>query len=100
MSVFEADVLRATPEAAVRRNQFVAATAEILLVPCCVRRECGARAQQAIARGKTVLTFDDKDNFHLLAYGAIPIPADSVVDFGERHTVRAHTFHQFRSDRQ
>jgi predicted Rossmann fold nucleotide-binding protein DprA/Smf involved in DNA uptake len=80
VSVFEVDVLKATPEAAVRRNQFVSATADVLLVPYAVAGgKVEYEVQQAIARGQTVLTFDDRENAHLLAHGAIPVAADGVV---------------------
>lgn len=80
VSLFDADVLRPTPQAAVRRNQFVAATADILLVPHAVPGGNVEReAQQAIARGQTVLTFDDTENSHLVAQGATAVAADGVL---------------------
>ena len=92
VSVFEADVLRATPEAAVRRNQFVAATADILLVPHAVPGgKVEREAQQAIARGQTVLTFDDRENSHLVAQGAIPIAANGVLKGMSAHRLTPQT---------
>jgi predicted Rossmann fold nucleotide-binding protein DprA/Smf involved in DNA uptake len=88
VSVFEADVLRATPETAVRRNQFVFATADVLLVPYAVAGgKVEHEVRQAVARGQTVLTFDDGENAHLLAQGAIPVAADAVVDRMSAHRV-------------
>jgi hypothetical protein len=81
VSVIEVNVLKATPEAAVRRNQFVSATADILLVPYAVAGgKVEGEVHQAIARGQTVLTFDDSENAHLISHGAIPVAADGVVD--------------------
>lgn len=92
VSVFEADVLRATPEAAVRRNQFVSATADTLLVPYAVAGgKVEQEVRQALARGQTVLTFDDQENAHLLAQGAIPVAADGVVDRMSAHRVARQT---------
>ena len=92
VSVFDADVLRPTPQAAARRNQFVAATADILLVPHAV---AGGKAehevQQAIARGQRVLTFDDRENSHLVAQGAIPVAANGVLKGMAAHRLAPHT---------
>ena len=91
VSVFEVDVVRATPEASVRRNQFVSATADILLVPYAVADgKVKHEVQEAIARGQTVLTFDDRENSHLLANGAIPVAADGVVDGMAAHRLAPH----------
>jgi predicted Rossmann fold nucleotide-binding protein DprA/Smf involved in DNA uptake len=80
VSVFDADVLRPTPQAAVRRNQFVAATADTLLVPHAVPGgKVEREAREAIARGQKVLTFDDTENSHLVAHGATAVPADGVL---------------------
>ena len=92
VSAFEVDVLKATPEAAVRRNQFVSAAADVLLVPYAVAGgKVEREVQQAIARGQTVLTFDDRENAHLLTHGAIPIAADGVVDGMAAHRVARQT---------
>jgi hypothetical protein len=91
VSVIEVDVLRATPEAAVRRNQFVSATADILLVPYAVAGgKVEREVQQAIARGQTVLTFDDNENSHLIVHGAIPVAADGVVGRMAAHRLASH----------
>lgn len=92
VSVFDADVLKPTPEAAIRRNQFVAATADILLVPHAVPGgKVEREVQQAIARGQAVLTFDDTENSHLVAQGATAVAANGVLKGMLTHRVAPRT---------
>lgn len=74
VSVVSQGLPKATRESALLRNAFVAALAETLFVPHAVSGgQAEQIARQAIARGQAVLTFDDRENSHLLDYGAKPL---------------------------
>ena len=74
VSIFDPSVTQPTPELASRRNDFVAALAEAILVPhAVVGGKAEMVARRALARGQVVLTFDDAANQHLLAHGAIAV---------------------------
>lgn len=82
VSVLGSGVIHATRESAALRNAFVAALAVSVFVPHAVPGgQAESIARQSIARGQMVLTFDDEENQHLIAFGALPF-LDS--DFGTR----------------
>lgn len=74
LSIFGSEIVCATPDLAVRRNEFVAALAGAVFVPHAARGgKAEATASRAIARGQMVLTFDDDENTNLIELGAKPL---------------------------
>lgn len=83
VSVDGPEVIAATRVSALRRNAFVAALADALFVPHAVAGgQAELIARQAIARGQAVLTFDDRENSHLLDFGARPLAPAGVQPVG------------------
>ena len=77
LSFFDEGVRRPTAAIAAKRNAFVAALAERLLV---AHAAPGGKTERlcrdALAGGKRVFTLESSDNVHLVARGAVPVAAD------------------------
>ena len=74
VSIFDPSVTQPTPELASKRNDFVAALADVVFVPHAVAGgKAEAAARRAHNRGQVVLTFDEVANQHLLTQGAIAV---------------------------
>lgn len=80
LSPFEKKHRRATSDLAQKRNEFVAALADVVFVAYAAP---GGKTEEfcrrVLAWNKPVLTFDCPENAHLLAIGARPIRPDSVL---------------------
>lgn len=71
LSSFGDDVERAMPQHGARRNDLVAAIADVVFVPhASPGGKAEANAIRAIGRGQTVITFADPSNDHLVRAGA------------------------------
>ena len=77
LSFFDEAVRRPTAASAAKRNAFVAALADRLLV---AHAAPGGKTERlcrdALAGGKRVFTLESSDNAHLVARGAVPVAAD------------------------
>ncbi len=77
LSFFDDALRRPTAAIAARRNAWVAALADRLLVP---HAEPGGKTERlcrdALARGNPVFTLDSADNAHLVVLGAAPMSAN------------------------
>ena len=91
LSIFDHLVTKATPELAFQRNDFVAALAGAVFVPHAVPGgKAEAAARRALARDQVVVTFDDRENKHLIDHGALPGErVGTALGIGIRFT--AHT---------
>ena len=80
LSFFDDALRRPTAAVASRRNAYVAALGDSLLV---AHAEPGGKTERlcrdALAHGKQVYTLDSPDNAHLLALGAVPVAANNPV---------------------
>jgi len=80
LSIFDEGAANATPELASRRNDVVAALADVVLV---VHAVAGGKAEatlrRALARGQVVLTLEDPENEHLVRLGATPVAVANAV---------------------
>jgi predicted Rossmann fold nucleotide-binding protein DprA/Smf involved in DNA uptake len=79
LSFFDESVCRATADLAAKRNAYVAALADRILI---AHAERGGKTEElcrdALARGKPVFTLDSPDNAHLIDLGAVPVRADNL----------------------
>jgi predicted Rossmann fold nucleotide-binding protein DprA/Smf involved in DNA uptake len=83
LSPFETTVRRLTKDAARRRNEFVAALADGLMVPHASRGgEVEAVCRDVLARGKKVFTLASGANQHLLDLGAQPFDIQQASTLG------------------
>ena len=77
LSFFDDSIRRATTDLAARRNAYVAALADRILIAHAGKGSKTERlCKEALARGKPVFTLDSPDNAHLVELGAAPIRAD------------------------
>ncbi len=80
LSPFDDDVERAMPEHGARRNDLVAAIADVVFVP---HAAPGGKAEKnairAVGRGQTVLTLADTANEHLIRAGAQAISVSELI---------------------
>lgn len=78
LSFFDDGIRRATAELAAKRNAYVAALANRILIAHAGK---GSKTEEicrdALASGKPVFTLDSPDNAHLVALGAVPVQADN-----------------------
>ena len=76
LSFFDDSICRATTDLAAKRNAYVAALADRILI---AHAERGGKTEglcrDALARGKPVFTLDSADNAHLIDLGAVPVRA-------------------------
>jgi predicted Rossmann fold nucleotide-binding protein DprA/Smf involved in DNA uptake len=80
VSPFEKKHRRATADLAKKRNEFVAALADVVYVAYAAPGSTTESLCHRILRwNKPVFTFDCPDNAHLLAMGAEPVSSDSVL---------------------
>ena len=80
LSFFDDALRRPTAAVVSRRNAYVVALGDCLLV---AHAEPGGKTERlcrdALAHGKQVYTLDSPDNTHLLALGAVPVAANNPV---------------------
>ena len=77
LSFFDDGVRRATADLAARRNAYVAALADRILIAHAGKgSKTEGLCRDALARDKTVFTLDSPDNDHLVELGAVPVRAD------------------------
>lgn len=80
LSFFDDGVRRATADLAARRNAYVAALVDRVLVAHAGK---GSKTEKlcrdALAGGKPVFTLDSPDNAHLVDDGAVPLSASSLT---------------------
>ena len=85
LSFFADDIHRPTATLAVRRNAYVAALTDRILI---AHAEPGSKTEDlceaALARGKPVFALDSADNAHLVERGATPISADHPETLTQR----------------
>ena len=78
LSFFDDTLRRPTADIAAKRNAYVAALADRLLI---AHAEKGGKTEklckEALAQGKRVFVLDSPANAHLIALGAVPVPADN-----------------------
>ena len=80
LSPFGPDIRRVTKKTALRRNQFVAAIADELLVPhASPEGEVEALCREILADGKKVYTLESKANDHLMTLGAQPFDRHQFI---------------------
>ncbi len=80
LSIFGPEATKATPDLAVRRNEFVAALADAVFVPHAVPGgKAEATATRSLGVGRKVLTFDDDQNTRLIELGASPVDVCEIV---------------------
>ena len=85
LSFFDANIRRPTANIAARRNAYVAALADRLLI---AHAEKGGKietlCQEALTHEKPVFALDSPDNAHLVELGVVPVRAEdlSAVDCG------------------
>ena len=80
-SIFGHEIAQATPALACQRNDFVASIAHVVLVPHAVPGgKAEAAARRALARGQTVLTFEDDENRSLVEHGASPVRRAEILE--------------------
>ncbi len=76
LSFFDDGVRRATADLAARRNTYVAALADrILIAHAGIGSKTEGLCRDALAQGKPVFTLDSPDNAHLVELGAAPVRA-------------------------
>ncbi len=79
LSFFDDNIHRPTITIAARRNTYVAALADRILI---AYAESGSKTEKlckgALARGKQVFTLDSTDNAHLVELGTVPISANNL----------------------
>ncbi len=82
LSFFNGNIHRPTAAIATRRNAYIAALADRILI---AHAEPGGKTEtlckNALAQNKPVFVLDSPDNAHLIELGTIPIPADSLEKF-------------------
>ena len=77
LSFFDDGVRRATADLAAKRNTYVAAIADRILIAHAGKgSKTEGLCRNALARGKPVFTLDSPDNAHLVTLGAVPVQAD------------------------
>jgi predicted Rossmann fold nucleotide-binding protein DprA/Smf involved in DNA uptake len=80
LSPFDKRYPRATADLAQKRNEFVAALADVVYVAYAAPGSTTESLCHRVLRwNKPVFTFDCPDNAHLLAMGAEPVSSDSVL---------------------
>ena len=76
LSFFDDKIRRPTSGLSVRRNAWIAALADRILI---THAEKGGKIEElcrdALAKGKPVFTLDSLDNAHLVEHGAVPLSA-------------------------
>ncbi|GDY11083.1 hypothetical protein LBMAG52_45710 [Planctomycetia bacterium] len=73
ISPFDDKITTATKDRAATRNEFVAALADVILIPhASSDGKAEAVAKQVLQRGQTLFTADDEENAGLLKLGACP----------------------------
>lgn len=78
LSFFDDGIRRATAELAAKRNEYVAALADSILIAHAGKgSKTEGLCRDALASGKPVFTLDSPDNAHLVALGAVPVQADN-----------------------
>ena len=81
LSFFDGNIHRPTATIAARRNAYIAALADRILI---AHAEPGGKTEtlckDALAQNKPVFVLDSPDNAHLIELGAIPISAEEVCD--------------------
>lgn len=81
LSFFDGNIHRPTATIAARRNAYIAALADHILI---AHAEPGGKTEtlckDALAQNKPVFTLDSPDNAHLIELGTIPILAEKVCD--------------------
>ena len=83
ISPFDQDIRRTTAVRAVKRNDLVAALADVLWVPHAVPGgKTWTTIRRVLDRGQTVYTFANKENAELIELGAQPLTADEVTNCG------------------
>jgi predicted Rossmann fold nucleotide-binding protein DprA/Smf involved in DNA uptake len=81
LSPFEKSVRRTTALQAMQRNDLVAALADIVWVPHATPGgKTWATIRRVLARGQTVFSFTDDENFELIHSGAEPFAAHEIAD--------------------
>ena len=77
LSLFDGNIHRPTATIAARRNAYIAALADRILI---AHAEPGGKTEtlckDALVQDKPVFVLDSPDNAHLIELGAIPIPAN------------------------
>ena len=77
LSFFDDGVRHATADLAVRRNAYVAALADRILIAHAGKgSKTEGLCRNALAQDKPVFTLDSPDNAHLVDLGAVPFRAD------------------------
>lgn len=80
LSPFDDDVERAMPHHGARRNDLVAAIADVVFVPhAAPGGKAEANAIRAIGRGRTVMTLADASNDHLIRAGARAVSVSELI---------------------
>lgn len=78
LSFFDDGIRRTTAELASKRNGYVAALADRILIAHAGKgSKTEGLCRDALARDKPVFTLDSPDNAHLVALGAVPVQADN-----------------------
>ena len=80
LSFFADGIRRPTVDLAVKRNAYIAALADRILI---AHAEKGGKTEalckEALAAGKPVFAIDSPDNAHLLALGIVPIQVENFA---------------------
>ncbi len=77
LSFFNDGIRRTTADLAARRNAYVAALADRILIAHAGKgSKTEGLCRDALAQGKPVFTLDNPDNAHLVEHGAVPVRAD------------------------
>ena len=77
LSFFDDGIRRATAELAAKRNEYVAALADSILIAHAGKgSKTEGLCRDALAQDKPVFTLDSPDNAHLVALGAVSVRAD------------------------
>ena len=81
LSFFDDGIRRPTADLAVKRNAYVAALADRLLI---AHAEKGGKTEalcnEALAAGKSVFAIDSPDNVHLVELGVVPVQVEDLVN--------------------
>ena len=80
LSFFADGIRRPTADLAVKRNAYIAALADRILI---AHAEKGGKTEalckEALAAGKPVFAIDSSDNVHLLDLGIVPVQAEALA---------------------
>ena len=78
LSFFDDNIRRPTTNIAARRNAYVAALADRLLIAHAEQSgKIGTLCKEALTEGKPVFTLDSPDNARLVECGVVPVRADN-----------------------